>query len=394
MSEIRKDPPKSPVDKHRSNIGVGGYNRFNALDQRDRSFSLGKRRLPPTANSSNGTGDGATSNKVSKLDANTVFAQLRDHDKCIENAKAALAIASNAIGTACKPDDGGIGTALFKLVEVLDILLKGSETMKSSIIDVSKVNDSAAKGSEKVSYAKAAAKPTRPPPTEEEIAKAKVKKVLRDAEKKLVIFDLNLGSAPTINKETISKKVTYALHDMAKTTDHDLGADAAEVIDDVLSCSQLEFLGKATKKFYNNKEQEKDSRHGKMCTMPIRMDFKSKEIKHQAESTLRKVCKVSCSTPYPKRMRQLLAEVVKEGKAKFQDTYIRTKVDIENLKISAFARNGDRWVDLAIDRDITEDILDRYTPPISLKDLEKELEKDEEEKMQEDPNANENGSSD
>ena len=38
------------------------------------------------------------------------------------------------------------------------------------------------------------------PPSPEESAKAKVKKALRDAEKKSIIFNLDLGPVPTINK--------------------------------------------------------------------------------------------------------------------------------------------------------------------------------------------------
>ena len=51
--------------------------------------------------------------------------------------------------------------------------------------------------------------------------KKKVKHALREAEKKPVIFNLDLGPVPTINKDTLSRKVTVALSDKAKAGNHD-----------------------------------------------------------------------------------------------------------------------------------------------------------------------------
>ena len=130
------------------------------------------------------------------------------------------------------------------------------------------------------------------------------------------------------------------------------------MVDDALSCSQLEFLGSGTRKFYNNRKRD-DPRNGKMCTVPVRMDFKNKETKIQAETTLRSVCKVNCSTPYPKKLRQLISEMIKQGKDSNPGSYIRIKVDIDNLLLSAHARQGDSWTHLKLDMVIPLDILDR-----------------------------------
>ena len=155
--------------------------------------------------------------------------------------------------------------------------------------------------------------------------------------KKTVIFDLNLGTAPTINKESISKKVTMALHEKGREGDHDWALqDAAEMIDDTLSCSQLEFLGSGTRKFYNNRDNT-DKRNGKMCTVPVRMDFKNKETRVQAETTLRSICKVNCSIPYPRKLRMMITEIISSGKRLREGLFIKVKVDIDNLKLSASA---------------------------------------------------------
>jgi hypothetical protein len=60
----------------------------------------------------------------------------------MDAAKLALAAAHGAITAACKPDDGGLGTALHKLGEVCEHLIQGNEALKSTLIDFVKVNPS------------------------------------------------------------------------------------------------------------------------------------------------------------------------------------------------------------------------------------------------------------
>jgi hypothetical protein len=89
-----------------------------------------------------------------------------------------------------------------------------------------------------------------------------------------------------------------------------------------------------------------DPLNGKFCTVPIKLTFKSKEERVRAEQSLRKYCKVKYSTPYPKKLRTLIGNVVKEGKQKKPEHYIRVKVDSNKMTVSAQASiknpNG-RW---------------------------------------------------
>ena len=99
----------SPLGKHRGNIGVGNYNRFAPFLPRQRILSTGKRQLSLDAD------PGSPLPKAPRLDSNKIFEQLGDQDKYMEAAKTALAAAYGAITASCKPDDGGLGTALHKL---------------------------------------------------------------------------------------------------------------------------------------------------------------------------------------------------------------------------------------------------------------------------------------
>jgi hypothetical protein len=95
-----------------------------------------------------------------------------------------------------------------------------------------------------------------------------------------------------------------------------------------------------------------------MYTIPVRMDFKDKDTRINAETSLRKICKLSCATPYPKKLRALLNELVKEGKKKHPNCFIRTRVNVDKLTVDAQAKMDSGWIDLNLTRDIPLNILD------------------------------------
>ena len=167
-----------------------------------------------------------------------------------------------------------------------------------------------------------------------------------------------------------------ALSEKAKSGTHDYNtADAEEAIDDVLSCAKLEFLGNQSRKFFNKKNAS-DKRNNTFCTLPVRMDFKDKATRIQAEIAMRKICKVSCSTPYPKRLRTMLDNLVKEGKTRAPDRFIRTRVNVDKLTIDVHAKVGDSWVDLGLACGVPLMILNPDTPLLdaaTLEALEQEL---------------------
>ena len=118
-----------------------------------------------------------------------------------------------------------------------------------------------------------------------------------------------------------------------------------------------------SKKYYNRLKPS-DPLNGKFCTVPIKLTFKTKEERVKAEQSLRKFSKVKCSVPYPKKLRTIIGNMVKEGKKQKPDTYIKVKVDTEKMKVTAHASvKGDngRWVweDLKLSQDIPLDILEQ-----------------------------------
>jgi hypothetical protein len=176
--------------------------------------------------------------------------------------------------------------------------------------------------------------------------------VLKDAEKKLVVFNLDLGKAPVMNKETLAKNVTIELGKRVREGKHDYHiGDAEEVLDDVLSCSRLDFMGTSTRKYFNNKNPA-DPKNNTMYTMPVKMDFADREIRFQSELSLRKICKLNCAVPYPKNVRLIMDSLVSEGKKMYPDSFIRTKVDADKLTVEAFASVNKKWVSLGLTKEI------------------------------------------
>jgi hypothetical protein len=245
--------------------------------------------------------------------------------------------------------------------KALNILLKSQENLTSALIDVVKVKEtSSGTGEVRTGVeSRQRVKPPPPAPIDPKVsAERKVKQALREAEKKTTLFNIDMGKVPTLNKDTLSRKVTIALGQKASAGNHDYDIkDAEEAIDDILSCVKLDFMGTTSKKFYNKKNPQ-DPRNETFCTIPVKFEFKDRLTRMQAEKTLRKVCGVSCAVPYPKKLRSMLDMLISEGKKKYPDNFIRTRVNVEELTVEAHAKSGNNWIDLGLKCNIPTNICD------------------------------------
>jgi len=183
-------------------------------------------------------------------------------------------------------------------------------------------------------------KVTKPVPTADEIRKKKFVTAVREAEKAILLFNLDLGTVPIMNTSTISLKVTQDLAAKAATVEERPAGrpseDTVAMLDDTISLIKgMEFYGKVTKKYTNTKKPE-DPSNGKFCTLPVKISFKDRDTKFQAESLLRAKCKVSCTTPYHLNLRKAIRKVLDEEKGVFKEDFIQVRVDPEagSLKLS------------------------------------------------------------
>jgi hypothetical protein len=376
MAEMKKSGaiPKSPTQTHQERVGKGNYNRFKHLmDKRDRSLSEGKR---PRGGSDEVF---ETTSKTPRLDEELLVSQVTKAEQELKAAKAAMDDCMKVADGCYSANDGQMGTAFYKLTEVVKHLLTNQEWITSAVVDSRKLADKVSKEQDKVnkvvdnvmSYAGAAQgrgndahskKVSKPPPSEEEKSRKRIRQAINKAEKSSILFGMDMGEVPTINKETLARKLTIDLHRRAKKGAVDAKyseKQVEEMTDDMLTCASLDFLGNGTK-LYQNKYNDKDTNNGKFCTMPVKMLFKDKKKRILAEQHLRKVCKVKCSTPYPKGLRTLITNLISDAKRSKQGHFILAKVNVENLTVNAFASEDNKWIDLNISREIPLNILDRF----------------------------------
>jgi len=106
--------------------------------------------------------------------------------------------------------------------------------------------------------------------------------------------------------------------------------------------TKMDFFGKVTKP-YNNKGKPADPENGKFCTLPVKMSFKDKTSKARAETVLRSLCKVQCSTPYPPRLRQVIKKTLGEQKLAHPNDFVQVKVDTDNFCLKVSRKTNGKW---------------------------------------------------
>ena len=184
-------------------------------------------------------------------------------------------------------------------------------------------------------------------PTPAEVKKKKFISTVREAEKSVLVFGLDLGKVPTMNTGTLARKVTEDITAKASVVDGKTNGrpkeDTVAVLEDTLSMMKgMEFFGKVTKP-YANKKNADDAANGTFHSLPVKMMFKDKDAKMVAEKVLRSNCKVNCTTPYPIMLRKAIKRTIDSQKVSFPDEFIQVKVDPEAGALKVSRRLNGKW---------------------------------------------------
>jgi hypothetical protein len=131
---------------------------------------------------------------------------------------------------------------------------------------------------------------------------------VREAERSVVIYNLNLGQSPLLNPTTISSKVTSALIKAAADNlegEHNGSLQiAGEMVNDLLSqVKSMNLFGKGTKPCKDPKNPSKD---GTFYTVPVKLSFNNKQVAKAVNDMLRQKYKVSTSIPYHKSLKKAI----------------------------------------------------------------------------------------
>jgi len=193
-----------------------------------------------------------------------------------------------------------------------------------------------------------------PPPDPEEV---KLKLALETAEKSVVVFGANLGTAQIGNRNTLSANFTAGLRNAAISKAGEDAAAAAESVRqvaDALSCADgLDFVGR-TSTAYNERGGRGGEPEGAAATtgpsfysMPVKLTFPDRDSRIYFEQTVKKHCGVSAKMDLPKSLRTASADFGTSLRTKYPGKIIFVKTDSRRKLFTAIAKKSG---DLSWDR--------------------------------------------
>ncbi len=149
---------------------------------------------------------------------------------------------------------------------------------------------------------------------------------VREAERSVVIFNLDLGQAPLINPVTISTKVTAALVQHISSYEH--VESAKEIVDEILSMVQsMDCLGTSTRPCKNPKNPGRDN---SFYTIPVKLAFYNKPTAKKVTDILRRKYKLNTSIPYHKSLKACITLAYK--KLEQENPGYQVKINLDTVK--------------------------------------------------------------
>jgi hypothetical protein len=337
LKEKGKEKPAAvPVPKY---PGITTSNRFALLAAKNvggRERSLSKRSRMDSVEEDDERYEEVSESELF-INMEKVETQLKDAKSIIEQVKKD----SEKI-----PDDSPVAAVVRGLAKWMEVTTSIQENTVSAMLDEK------AKLAKKVSLIEKAVPASLPSGKEghrssgqrkenedgEDPRKKKFVQAVREAERSTLIFNTDMGNVSIMNTNTMNRKFSMALKDMAAAVDGNANgepkADTVTQLDDTLSMvKNMEYFGKATKK-----AAKKD-----FFTIPVKLTYKDKDTRASAESNLRKLCKVSCTTPYHSTLRDVIKKVVEDCKQKLGKGFVQTRIDTEKMCIKVSYNDNGVW---------------------------------------------------
>jgi hypothetical protein len=163
---------------------------------------------------------------------------------------------------------------------------------------------------------------------------------VKEAERSLPIFNLDMGQAPIMNPNTISAKVTLCLLNLvAEKSGLDKGnhtQDSRDLVDDITSqVVRMEFFGSKTSpcKFPGN-----SSLNGSFYTVPVKLVFKDRRTAQTAAEMLRKYLNLNSITPYHKSLKAAMTQAINRAKAANPGHHAKVNLDLNGKSLKCLIR--------------------------------------------------------
>jgi hypothetical protein len=190
---------------------------------------------------------------------------------------------------------------------------------------------------------------------------------IKDAERSLLIFNLNMGQFPCMNPTTISNKVTSCLLALAckaeGSADGSPSTAAKEIVDDVLGMvTKMDLFGTKTAPC---KIPGKPSENGSFFTVPVKLMFKDRRVAQSAAEILRKHLNLNSTTPYHRSLRAAINLAIAKTKVRHPGYQARVTVDSSKKLLKCFIRpdtiNPGNWSPAEKNIPIPPDAMDPST---------------------------------
>jgi hypothetical protein len=276
----------------------------------------------------------------------SVFASMEDTERQLKEAKTVIDQVKSEVEKI--PDPGPLKAVLDGLLKWMALTTSIQENSASVMLD------EFAKASKKVSpppqasaaggQVKGGGQPGKGKQgesdvvSEQDVRKKKFVQAVREAEKATLVFNLDMGTVAVMNTNTMNRKFSMALKAKAAVVDGNMNgepkADTVTQLDDTLSMvKNMDYFGKTTKQ----------AKGKEFFSIPVKLTYKDKETRMTAEQNLRKLCKVSCTTPYHSTLRDVMRKTMEEAKAKYDNSFVQTRVDVENMTLRVSYRQDGVW---------------------------------------------------
>jgi len=321
--------------------GISTSNRFLMLAEkgkaaRDRSLSAKRFR------SESEYTEAGEDTDVNEQD-DTVFANMEKTEHQLKEAKTVIDQVKAEVDKI--PDPGPLKSVMEGMVKWMVLTTSIQENTASVMLD------GFAKANKKAAATKQVAPVTDPPggggtkgngkqdgSTEEDSRKKRFVQAVREAEKSTLVFNTDMGTVAVMNPNTMNRKFSMALKAKAAEVDGNMNgepkADTVTQLDDTLSMvKNMDYFGKTTKQ----------AKGKEFYTIPVKLSYKDKDTRITAEQNLRKLCKVSCTTPYHSTLRDVMKKAMDEAKVKYKNCYVQTRVDVENMTLRVSYRQDGIW---------------------------------------------------
>jgi hypothetical protein len=163
-------------------------------------------------------------------------------------------------------------------------------------------------------------------------------KSVKEAERSILVFNLDLGQHPSMNTATISSKVTLCLVNMLDKKENrpTPSQEAKDFVDDILSqVVRMEFFGSKTSPCKNPSDK---TLNGKFYTVPVKFMFKDRKSAQTAADILRDFMGINSSTPYHRSLRAAMNKVIAKTKEENPGYQAKTNLDLNGKSLKCFIR--------------------------------------------------------